>query len=69
MEKDWIAIFTTESQFKAELIRSMLQENQIESVIINRRDSPYGIFGDISVYVYKDQADAAAALLREAGDI
>lgn len=69
MEKDWIPVCTTDSQFKAELIRGMLQENQIESVIINRKDSPYGIFGDISVYVYKDQADAASALLKDAGDI
>jgi len=69
MEKDWIAVCTTESAFKAELIRGMLKENNIESVIINRKDSPYGIFGDISVYVYKDQAASASALLREAGDI
>lgn len=70
MEKDWISVCTIESPFKAELIRGMLQENNIESVIINQRDSSYGgVFGDISVYVHKDQAEAANALLRAAGDI
>lgn len=69
MEKDWIPIYTTASQFQAELIRGMLQENGIESVIINRKDTTYGIFGDISLYVFKDQAEAAGTLLRDAGDL
>lgn len=69
MEKDWIDIYTTESPFKAELIRGMLEQNGIQSVIINRKDSPYGIFGDISVYVHNTQAEAAATLLKESGDI
>lgn len=65
MEPDWKIVFTTESPFEAELVRGMLKEHQIDSVIINQRDSSYGVFGDISLYVHKDHAEAAARLLSE----
>jgi hypothetical protein len=65
MEPDWQVIFTTDSPFEAELVRGMLQEHQIESVIINQRDSSYGVFGDVSLYVHKDHAEEASRLLNE----
>ncbi|TAN19496.1 MAG: DUF2007 domain-containing protein [Chitinophagaceae bacterium] len=65
MEKDWIIVFTTGSSFEAELVKGMLKENDIDGVIINQRDSSYGVFGEVYVYVYKDFAEKALQLIRE----
>jgi hypothetical protein len=65
MEPDWKVVFTTESPFEAEVIRGMLKEHHIESVIINQRDSSYGVFGDVSLYVHKDQVEEATRLLQD----
>lgn len=64
MEKDWVTVFATESPFEAELVNGMLKENGIESVIINQRDSAYGVFGKAYVYVYKDFAERALQLIQ-----
>ncbi|MGH2642603.1 MAG: DUF2007 domain-containing protein [Chitinophagaceae bacterium] len=65
MENDWIIVYTTSSPFEAELIKGMLKENGIESVIINQRDSSYGVFGEAYVYVYKDVAEKALQLIQQ----
>lgn len=65
MEKDWMNVFTTESPFEAEVVKGMLKENDIESVIINQRDSSYGVFGKAYVFVYKDFVEKALQLIRE----
>lgn len=64
MEKDWEIVFTTESPFEAELVKGMLKENEIESVVINQRDSSYGVLGKAYVYVYKDFAEKALQLIQ-----
>lgn len=65
MEKDWKVVFTTESPFEAELVKGMLKENDIESVVINQRDSSYGVFGKVYVLVYKDFEIKATELIQE----
>lgn len=65
MEKDWVMVYKTKSPFEAELVKGMLKENEIESVIINQRDSSYGVFGDAYVYVYKDFSEKALQLIQE----
>lgn len=65
MEKDWRVVFTTESPFEAELVKGMLKENEVESVIINQRDSSYGVFGKVYVLVYKDYEEKATTLILE----
>ncbi|HEX5552478.1 MAG TPA: DUF2007 domain-containing protein [Chitinophagaceae bacterium] len=65
MENDWVIVFTTESPFQAELIHGMLKGNDIDSVIINKRDSSYGVFGDVSVYIHKENVEKARQLISE----
>lgn len=50
MNKDWIKIFSTGENYKAELLKGLLIENNIEAVIINKKDSSYG-FGELELYV------------------
>jgi hypothetical protein len=68
MEHDWVIVRTVKNEFEAELIRGMLQENDIDSVIINQRDSSYTVFGDISIYVHKDNYEQAGVLVNAAGE-
>jgi hypothetical protein len=50
MDKDWIKIHTTNDNYKAELLKGLLLENNIEAVIINKKDSSY-LFGELELYV------------------
>lgn len=62
MEKNWVKIFSTTAQYKAELIKGLLLENGIESVIINKQDSSY-LFGELELYVNSDDAIQAKHII------
>ena len=53
MNKDWIKIYSTGVNYKAELLKGLLFENNIEAVILNKKDSSYG-FGELELYVSSD---------------
>jgi len=50
MNKDWVKIYSTGEGYKAELLKGLLFENNIEAVIINKQDSSY-LFGELELYV------------------
>lgn len=53
MDKNWTVIFSSGNLQKAELIKNLLEHNEINAVIINHQDSFYK-FGDIQVYVNRE---------------
>jgi hypothetical protein len=62
MLDNWIVIYSTVQLYEAELVKSIMAENDIESVIMNQRDSTYG-FGEIEVYVPTSEAFRAKQLI------
>lgn len=60
---NWVKIFTTNNIIEAEIIKAMLQENDIESVEMNKQDSSYLAFGNITIYCKNDQALTAINLI------
>ena len=64
MDKNWTPIFTSGNLQNAELIRSILAHNDIQSVIVNHQDSLYK-FGDIEVCVHRDDVVKATFVLKE----
>lgn len=62
MHKDWIKIYSTGINYQAELLKGLLVENNIEAVIINKKDSSYG-FGELELYVHTNDVVKAKHLL------
>ena len=58
-KKDWVNIFTSTSVAQVEIIKGKLKNNDINAVIINKRDSTYQAFGPVELYV-KPEDEAAA---------
>jgi hypothetical protein len=65
MKESWVVAFSTNQMYMAELFKTVLQDNEIESVIINKMDSAYHSFGDIEVHVRQDQILKAKMLAKE----
>ena len=59
MEKGWIKIFSSGYSHKAEMMRAVLKDNEIDSIILNRQDSSYLTFGEVELYV--NQLDVVIA--------
>ncbi len=62
----WYKIFATRDYTKANIIKGMLEENNVTTVILNKQDSSYINFGDIELYVPAHLKDIAINLLQAA---
>jgi len=64
MDENWVLLKTTGDDFTAEIIKGMLEENQIESFVMNKRDSEF-LLGDVELYVHSNDFEKANILLAE----
>ena len=65
MDKNWNVVFTSNELYMAEIVRQMLQNNGIESVVINKLDSVYPSIGHVEVMVETYNQSRAEQLLKE----
>jgi len=63
MEKNWIKIFTSTNYFQSEIVKQVLTEHQIETVLINKQDSSHRTFGDIEVYIHQENFSNAIEIV------
>lgn len=61
--KGWFKLYSTRNYAEANIIKGMLEENNIQVVILNNLDSSYVNFGDIELYVPDHLKDLAKNLL------
>jgi hypothetical protein len=49
--KNWFLLLRTDKYVDAEILRGMLEENQIPVIVVNKQDSSYIFLGELEVYV------------------
>jgi hypothetical protein len=59
-----IKLLSTDNPNKAQIIKQMLEENDINVVILNKQDSSYLMFGSIDLYVNEVQLKQSKNLLK-----
>ena len=64
--KDWFKLYSTKNYAEANILKGMLEENNIRAVILNKLDSSYLAFGDIELYVPAHLKDVAIHLMNNA---
>ncbi len=64
MTGDQVHIYSAGTPYLAELVRQMLANYDIQSFIVNKQDSFYK-FGEIELYVNRDQVIRAKKLIAE----
>jgi len=50
MDRNWKRVYFTGQIHRAEIVKSILEDNDIPSVIVDKRDSSY-LVGDIELFV------------------
>ena len=64
--KGWFKLYNTRNSAEANIIKGMLEENNIAVVLMNNLDSSYLSFGYIEIYVQDIYKDIAKSLLDKA---
>ncbi len=57
-------IYSSDKPYQAELARQVLEENGIQAVVINKKDSSYLMFGETELYVSQDDVIKAKQLIK-----
>ena len=57
-------LFKTRNRAEASIVQGMLEENGVTAQILNKLDSSYLNFGDLELFVPKEQKEKAEELLK-----
>ncbi len=68
MTAPWKKVYSTENGIQAELIRGLLENNEIRAVIVNKRDSQYNDFGDVEIHVPTNKVLTAIKIIQDVID-
>lgn len=62
----WFKLFSTKNYLEANIVKGMLEENNIKVAVLNMQDSSYLVFGEIELYVPAHFKELALRLLNNA---
>ena len=65
MDSSWQCIYFSNQLHKIEIVRSVLNDNEIKSVVVDKRDSSYIMVGDIELYVSNEDVILAKILIQQ----
>ncbi|HEY0245306.1 MAG TPA: hypothetical protein VGC01_07065 [Mucilaginibacter sp.] len=63
MEKNWVKIFTSSDYYRSEIVKQVLTEHQIATVLINKQSSSHRAFGDVEVYIHQENFSNAIEIM------
>lgn len=67
MEGNLVHIYSTSQPYTAELVKQMLINQNIGAFLVNKQDSTYK-FGEVELYVNRDDVIRAKMLIKEFED-
>lgn len=62
MDSNWVKVYSTNFDYRAEIMKALLEEENIQAFIINKQDSSYH-FGEIELYVHGDNVIKANRII------
>ncbi len=65
MEKGWKQVFLSADLYRAEIAKELLENNGINTVILNQKDSTIRSVGNIEVFVHEKNVEKATEILKK----
>ncbi|WP_339867887.1 DUF2007 domain-containing protein [uncultured Algoriphagus sp.] len=62
--ENWIKVFESAQQVRAEIVKGVLEEHQIQAVVLNKKETVYQIFGNYEVHVQRENMIPANNLIQ-----
>lgn len=59
----WIKVFASKREHKIEIVKDILADEEIDSVIMNKKDSAYNIFGNYELHVSAENVVRALRII------
>jgi len=62
---NWQKVYTSSNPLHANLVRDVLETNGLKAFLMDKKDSSYGMFGQLEVYVDKKQVVTAIKIIED----
>ncbi|MFZ4101408.1 MAG: putative signal transducing protein [Sphingobacterium thalpophilum] len=62
MEAGWVKIYTSADFLKSEIVKQVLIDHEIDTIIINKQGFPYRI-GEVEVYIHENDFQKALEII------
>jgi len=62
MEENWQLVYTAKYEHNAQIVRAVLEDNEIQAIVLNKKDSAY-LFGEVELYVKPDDVIRAKMII------
>ncbi|MEQ8471546.1 MAG: DUF2007 domain-containing protein [Marinoscillum sp.] len=63
--RDWQSVYRDELEYRAEIVRAVLDDNDMNPVLLNKKDSAYQLFGHFEVLVAPDHIIKALKIIND----
>jgi hypothetical protein len=64
MSVNWVSIYSSKHIHKVEIVKAVLLDNNIDSVVVNKQDSAY-LIGEIELHVHPNDVILAKRILNK----
>jgi hypothetical protein len=65
MSQNWITIKSTDQVYQLEILKGLLLQHDITSVVINKQDSSYMNFGEAEIKVLESDSEKALQIINQ----
>jgi hypothetical protein len=65
MESGWVKIFSSGDQYLVSIAKDLLSNSEIDSVVLNHKDSAYVYMGEVELYVNETDVENAKEILNQ----
>jgi len=62
--ENWIKVFESDAQVRAEIVKGVLEEHGISAVVLNKKETIYKIFGTYQVLVQLKDSILASTIVQ-----
>lgn len=63
--RDWQSVYRDEQEYRAEIVRAVLDDNDMNPVLLNKKDSAYQFLGHFEVLVAPDHVIKALKIIND----
>ncbi len=63
-DPDWVMVYTSSLPHKVNIVKAVLEDNQIKSFEVNRKDSSYTFMGEVDLFVHQNDEVLSRFLIK-----
>lgn len=65
IHEDWVLVYSSADRLHAHILASILQEHHLQTILLNKQDSSYQLFGNYEIFVPEEEMYKARQIIHQ----